>query len=269
MSNYKDWIEAINIEIDYFSAFLKAYIAFNSWYNEVYPQLKTDRAIIDTIKETNNRFRTYINNFLAKITPLSSDEDKAFQDNFAKLHSALCQAAVTTQEYGGVTKQISFSDIAIKNKNNQSTHTYRGINYCTKKAGGKFKVEVKDSSNLLIFDYEQEAHNFEEISQQSAYGQLSPERQTQLKICYDKMQPYNNISVIFTGTNRGREDENVKLMGSYEFINDNNKLSGALIEVFYLLRCALAHGDVSPDKNANSVYMYAYELLAMTLRKLL
>ncbi|MEI3158913.1 MAG: hypothetical protein V8T08_04735 [Monoglobus pectinilyticus] len=32
MAGYKDWIEAININIDYFSAFMKAWVAFNAWY---------------------------------------------------------------------------------------------------------------------------------------------------------------------------------------------------------------------------------------------
>ena len=29
MSNYKDWIDAIDLKVDYFSAFMKAWIAFN------------------------------------------------------------------------------------------------------------------------------------------------------------------------------------------------------------------------------------------------
>ena len=32
MSNYKDWIDAIDLKVDYFSAFMKAWIAFNAWY---------------------------------------------------------------------------------------------------------------------------------------------------------------------------------------------------------------------------------------------
>lgn len=33
MPGYKDWIDAIDIKVDYFSAFMKAWIAFNAWYN--------------------------------------------------------------------------------------------------------------------------------------------------------------------------------------------------------------------------------------------
>ena len=33
MPGYKDWTDAIDIKVDYFSAFMKAWIAFNAWYN--------------------------------------------------------------------------------------------------------------------------------------------------------------------------------------------------------------------------------------------
>lgn len=32
MPGYKDWIDTIDIKIDYYSAFMKAWIAFNAWY---------------------------------------------------------------------------------------------------------------------------------------------------------------------------------------------------------------------------------------------
>ena len=32
MPGYKDWIDTIDIRIDYYSAFMKAWIAFNAWY---------------------------------------------------------------------------------------------------------------------------------------------------------------------------------------------------------------------------------------------
>lgn len=33
MSGYKDWIDQADVKIDYYSAFMKAWIAFNAWYN--------------------------------------------------------------------------------------------------------------------------------------------------------------------------------------------------------------------------------------------
>ena len=33
MPGYKDWIAEVDIKVDYYSAFMKAWIAFNAWYN--------------------------------------------------------------------------------------------------------------------------------------------------------------------------------------------------------------------------------------------
>lgn len=57
-------------------------------------------------------------------------------------------------------------------------------------------------------------------------------------------------------------------MGEYNFVDDNNKISRGIVEILYLLRCSLMHGELSPDNNAKLVYQYAYEILRMILKKL-
>lgn len=42
----------------------------------------------------------------------------------------------------------------------------------------------------------------------------------------------------------------------------------AIVIILYMLRCCLAHGDISPDESANEVYKYAYEVLCAPLKKL-
>ena len=51
MAGYKEWIENAEVKIDYFSAFLKAWIAFNAWYNEEIHE-KTDQQCIETVSYT-------------------------------------------------------------------------------------------------------------------------------------------------------------------------------------------------------------------------
>lgn len=63
MPTYKDWIKEIDLNIDYFSAFIKAWIAFNSWYRSEYTE-RSDREIIERIKMQNNRFKGHIETFL-------------------------------------------------------------------------------------------------------------------------------------------------------------------------------------------------------------
>ncbi len=46
MSGYKEWIDNAEINIDYYSAFLKAWIAFNAWYNYEINE-KTDQRCIE------------------------------------------------------------------------------------------------------------------------------------------------------------------------------------------------------------------------------
>ena len=96
MSGYKDWIDAIEIKVDYFSAFMKAWIAFNAWYNNSGEVIgKTDKECIEYIGSKTNRFKTYIENLLVA----DSTDGNTFRENLASLHSSLLSAAITTQEY--------------------------------------------------------------------------------------------------------------------------------------------------------------------------
>lgn len=91
MPGYKDWIDAIDIKVDYFSAFMKAWIAFNAWYNfsgEVTGN--SDKECIEYIASQSNRFKTYTMNLIN-----AEDADgSAYRENIAKLHGSLLNAAI-------------------------------------------------------------------------------------------------------------------------------------------------------------------------------
>ncbi|WP_313126046.1 hypothetical protein [Proteiniclasticum ruminis] len=264
MSNYKDWIKNIDIDIDYFSAFMKAWIAFNSWYRYEFGS-GSDKSIIEKIKDSNNRFRTHMTNLLAS----QEAEGIRFKDNLSNLHAALCNAACTTQEYGGVKKQISFSEIAIKNTNQKSEHTYGQFVYKTFRSNAKFKTEIKHKDNGSIrFQFEQDGYDEEELFQQTDYKKLTLTQKNQCEICYEELSPYLIESIIFLGDISEGEEHYTKI-GAYNFVNDNEKIGKSIVEVLYLLRCSLAHGDVAPDECSNNVYRYAYNILSMALKKLL
>ena len=78
MAGYKEWIENAEVKIDYFSAFLKAWIAFNAWYNEEIHE-KTDQQCIEKICD-DSRFKSYITNLLAA----EDNEAVSFKKNFMK-----------------------------------------------------------------------------------------------------------------------------------------------------------------------------------------
>lgn len=120
MSNYKDWIDAVDIKIDYFSAFMKAWIAFNSWYESGEIPGKTDKDHIEHIAEHTNRFKTYVMNLIN----VDNSEGISYRDSIANLHESLLSAAITTQEYIGVRQTVSFAEIASKNANAHSKIDY-------------------------------------------------------------------------------------------------------------------------------------------------
>ena len=252
MAGYKDWIEAININIDYFSAFMKAWVAFNAWYKfsgEIPPG--TDQKCIEYISEQSNRFKTYMTNLLNA----TDSEGLTYQDNLVKLHEALLNAAITTQEFIGVRQQISFSEVAVKNKNNLEKFDYSNIHYKCLRSQGKLTTTVKNNrTGLEILHIEQDEYDEETLKQQSIFIQLSDTQKTKCLQCYKKLNPYIITSVLDTS-------EEARKIGVYSFINDSNKRSQAIITILYMLRCCLAHGDISPDEAAHRVYKYAYEVI--------
>ena len=112
MPSYQEWVRKIDINIDYYSAFIKSWIAFNSWYRSEYTE-RTDRGIIEKLKTENNRFKGYIETMLDENN--NSDEAIIFKKNLKDLQAALVNAAIVTQERDGINQQISFSEIAKNN----------------------------------------------------------------------------------------------------------------------------------------------------------
>ncbi len=263
MPGYKDWIEAIDIKVDYFSAFMKAWIAFNAWYNNSGEITgKTDKECIEFIAGKSNRFKTYIESLLSA----NNTESNTFKENLASLHAALLSAAITTQEYIGVRRMVSFSEVAVKNGNTNEKFDFRNVKYECLRAHGKLTttvIEVKSHTEVLRF--EQEEYNIDELKQQSAFQRLSPERQRKCLECYGKLEPYIITSVLTTEEKEGK----FLPIGSYKFVIDNGAISQAVVTILYMLRCCLAHGDVSPDESSTNVYRYAYEVLCAPLKKLI
>lgn len=259
---YKDWINEIDIKVDYFSAFIKSWIAFNSWYRTKYED-KQDIKIIEKIKLQNNEFKNYIISLLAG----SSNESIIFKENIGNLHRALTKAAIMTQERSSRVVQISFANIAMVNTKNSCDETYRTSRYILTRTNNSVESKIinKNNVNEVIFYLLQENYNELELESNSDFKRLSEERKNQLKYLYAEINPYTVESIIKKSTSS--KDVNVFL--DIHFVDNNEKISIALIDVLYLLRCSLMHGQVSPDKNAMDVYKYAYEILSMVLKKML
>ncbi len=257
MSSYRDWIRKIDIEIDYFSAFIKAWIAFNSWYrNEL--NARSDRDIIEKLKNENNRFKGYIETLLDSNN--NTHESSSFKENLQHLQSALVSASIVTQERNGVSRQISFSEIAINNPKAISENDYRTTHYKIERKGQKITTLIHRKGNPVTqyFYFEQEKYEETALDAHSDFQKLTDEQQGQCKFFYKEICPYVVESVL-------EKDASNNIV----FIGERAKVSRGIIEVLYLLRCSLMHGEVTPDCSSSEVYKYAYEILSAVLKKMI
>lgn len=260
MSNYKDWIDAIDLKVDYFSAFMKAWIAFNSWYEsgEITVLRKTDKDYIEHVATQTNRFKSYMINLLNA----SDSEGETYRNSVANLHEALLTAPITTQEYIGVRQPVSFSEVAVKNSNANAKREYYAYRYECIRSNGRIKTTVSTKrTGQVHFSFEQGEHNVDVLKAQADFKAMSQTQREKCLACYNEIRPYIIESVLST-------QDNSLTIGSYNFVNDVNSVSRAIVLVLYLLRCCLAHGDISPDESTNKVYRYAYEVLLTPLKKL-
>ncbi len=257
MPSYKDWIRKIDIDIDYYSAFVKAWIAFNAWYRNEFTE-RTDREIIEKLKTNSNRFRGYIETLLD--TNNNADDAISFKENLNNLQTALVNASIVTQERGGINQQISFSEIAINNPKNLSEGDYRTTHYKIQRTRQKIitLVHRKNNSADIYFQFEQDKYDEIELDVHADFLRLGQEQQGQCKAFYKEVCPYVVESVL-------KKDRNNNII----FITERAKVSRGIIEVLYLLRCSLMHGEVTPDNNSLEVYKYAYYILAAILKKML
>lgn len=257
MASYKDWISKIDIDIDYFAAFIKAWIAFNSWYRSQFPD-GSDRDVVEKIKSENNAFRSYLEAFLDKHS--ESDNSVYFRENLDKLHKALLEAAISTQERTGDSRQITFTEIPCVNTKNKIDECKRNIRFKIERSRQKVTMSVfhNERPSEIYFEFEQESYNEIEIDRHSDFLSMADSNQKRFKAFYKEVRPYIIENIL---TRNSRTNEVV-------FIDDRTKVSQGIIEVLYLLRCSLMHGDVFPDKVTSEVYKFAYNILAMTLKKL-
>ena len=257
MPTYQEWIREIDINIDYFSAFIKAWIAFNAWYRHEFPDLHNDRKVIEAIKTTTNHFKGNIETLLDKTN--GHEDAIRFRENLDKLQQTLTNTSITTQERGGHQQQISFSEIAIVNQKTLSDENYRNTHYRIERKGEKVTTHIckKSSETEVYFHFEQETYDELALDAHPTFLHLSEQRRMQCKAFYKEICPYVTESIL----TRDRENKIV-------FIEERAKVSRGIIEVLYLLRCSLMHGEVSPNDHTNEVYKYAYNILAAVLKRL-
>lgn len=81
-------------DIDYFGAFVKAYIPFNAWMSISYATLKTDREKINEIKRNSNTFR----NKICALLNANNQDGSQFRGLLGELHDLLENNQIYNQD---------------------------------------------------------------------------------------------------------------------------------------------------------------------------
>ncbi|MHB2150141.1 hypothetical protein ACX8XP_13870 [Calditrichota bacterium LG25] len=244
-------------DVDYITQFVKAWIAFNAWYKNNYRDLKTDREAIDAIKSPGNRFRDRLESLLKG----SDNESKTVKNEISNLHYQLGRVIIRNRG-----EQISFENIIIEiNSKNQEQFMRNRVSYEVTRAPNNQKLitsrVIDINGNEKLFVEQTNGYNLEELKNNPQYQRLTTAQKNSLDSCYKEVDPKKPISLI------SRDNRYIEI-GSYRFINDVDKICKGIIEILYLLRNSLFHGEIIPNRETNNVYEPAYHILHKLVEEL-
>ena len=262
MSLYTENIERWKMlsDVDYFTQFVKTWVCFNAWYKTSFPDLKTDRAAIEHIKNTNNKVKNEILKHLNNDYP----ENKKFKSFIGELHHRLESKYVHNKG-----NRISFREICIEeNIKKREERSFNRISYRAERdvviATGKvIETEILNSRNVRQFHFQQAKYSFNEIEVLPNFLALDTNWQRSLRIVYEDINPYKPICLTVEADSRDKIE-----VGGVFFANDKDKICKGIITVLYAIRNVLFHGEIVPDKETNRVYEPAFQMLKMIIESL-
>jgi hypothetical protein len=247
-------------DIDYFTQFIKAWIPFNAWYKNCYPELETDSSAIEEIKSTGNKFRDRLMSLLNG----NDTESIAFKSNIAKLHNELGRKYVRNK----YEERICFDYIVIeRNPKKKDEFTRNTVTYKVERGPRGQKESVIETiittTTGIRFSFTQvHGFNINELKAHDDFGGLSTTQQNNIEACYKEINPRKPMNLLT------KDEDNCIEMGTIKFIDDVETLCKGIIEVLYGLRNALFHGEIIPDKDTNKVYEPAYHILNALIQAL-
>lgn len=242
--------------IDYFTQFVKAWIPFNAWYKNCYPDIRTDKQAIKEIKSNPNKFR----NKLISLLNDRGNDGAAFKSRIAELHLELERKHIFNKD-----ERISFEKIVIEeNPNNQHDFQHKTLTYkVERRTQQQIQIDIVKNNGTVKFSYTQNSRfDIDDLISHQEFIRLSTTQQNNLKACYEEINPSKPINLLSNDIN------NCIQMGNLHFINDSDKLCKGVIEILYKLRNVLFHGEIIPDSDTNKVYEPVYQILYILIQAL-
>ncbi|MDA1096883.1 MAG: hypothetical protein O3B84_06480 [Chloroflexi bacterium] len=247
------WIDLS--EVDYLGHFVRAWLAFNAWYRSAYSETQ-DRAIIENIKWQPNPIRS-------KLLPLidgATADAAEFRANIGLLHERLDGYRIETGK-GADKTPITLRKIYLKSQvQSPKNSAFMGWTYSVRPgtANGSVVSEVKDASGATRFTVSQPKYDLPGIEGRPDFASsLNSSQQGRLRGLYIQFLPHLVADV----TNRKEPGWKPIRVGAVDIECPPPDLFAAVVEVVYLMRCALFHGELIPTKDAGACYEPAYRIV--------
>lgn len=253
--NRDKWLQMS--DIDYLGQFVKVWLAFNAWYQSTY-SARTDREIIEEIKWNTNQIASKFRPLLDYL----SEEAEQFRNEIGLLHNRLENYELHHGK-GNDKKRIRFNQIIIRFEDPpiREEHTSRSINYIIERVGnGSVQVELKNRSGAILLHKDQQHYDIDELQSDPAFRQSLSEtmRNNCLRI-YRLVNPK-----LVRDLTKG--DELPIECGTHTFRCGTDYLFAGVIEVIYLMRCTLFHGELVPTHEAAECYEPAYRIIRRIIK---
>jgi len=283
VNNFSDnvprWLSIAELKIDYYTQFIKSWIPFNAWYMVSYYDetlnRKSDRDIIDHIKNNSNPFRDRIINLL------NGDDNVANQFKFylGQLHLELEGHTIPDND-----NKLTFTSINIS-RNNNPTYSipFRNLvykvtyNITAPHGTNRVKCEIFNArrGNASIYIDEFLDWSINDFLNSPNYIALLPEKKEKLRLCFEEVNPRKPENIVVKPTrdrNNNFQKPNRCIVIDSDtnvyFSDDVQLVSKVVIEMLYRLRCVLFHGEINPTETNQGIYVQAYNIQKILIQEL-
>jgi hypothetical protein len=252
-------------DVDYFSQFVKAWIAFNAWYKNSFDH-RTGRQAIDHIKANSNSFRDRMQALLNS----DATEARLFQSRIADLSQQLENWYVYTDKER--THRVTFSQIVVEcNPQKRNSFTRNTFVYTVERGPGgvtEKTIEItvrKEGGGPVKFSHTQtNGYDLSDLLDRPDFSKLTEAQRSNLRACYEDINPKKSVCLLVDDM----DARDYLDMGGIRFVDDIGLLYSGLIEILYNLRNALFHGTLVPNSQTQQVYEPAYHILHTLIQAL-
>jgi hypothetical protein len=199
------------------------------------------------------------------LTNTENYDSKKFKSHLAELHYYLESKGL---KHKG--NKLSFTSLTLT-ENPQKFAKDVDANGYIYKAEFKtsfFQALIVEKGGKTILDFKQPKFDVDALRKDNDFIKISDSKiRSKILRCYEEINPDKPINLVSSSKTKGEyiilHSEN-----RANFINDVSTIAKGCINVLYMLRCMLFHGEIEPINANKPVYEHAYYLLRLIIKEL-